>query len=117
MDTNRECPHPVVKCPLQDNRARENPRACTARRCGAPYTSVDGEQGEKRWPEEAEGRAARQGKHGRAGKRRRHKQKGDAVQSVAKSVDTVNREVKAAWRPLETRHRGRRAAVWFWTKR
>jgi hypothetical protein len=33
-------------------------------------------------------------------KNRRHKQKGDAVQSVAGSVDTVNRKVKAAdWPP------------------
>ncbi|TDY26091.1 hypothetical protein B0G81_6593 [Paraburkholderia sp. BL6665CI2N2] len=29
-------------------------------------------------------------------KNRRHKQKGDAVQSVAGSVDTVNRKVEAA---------------------
>jgi hypothetical protein len=47
---------------------------------------------------------------------RRHKQKGDAVQSVAGSVDTVNRKMKAANRfskPPGSTQLGRHAAVWF----
>jgi hypothetical protein len=45
---------------------------------------------------------------------RRQKQKGDAVQSVAGSVDTVNRKRK---RPPAARFEapGRHAAVWFRT--